>query len=116
MELVSYQPSTVKSYWLPFEEARILPIGDIQYQPGEASDTRRLARYLSWGLEHKAMFLGMGDYVDVASPSNRKLLSAVRGSIYDSVRKMMDEKVGQQIDELCDILQDTRGKWNGLAL
>ena len=117
MEIISAEPKVVKSYWLPMQEARIMPLGDIQYGAGfgaEGSDVPRLKRYLSWGAEHDVRFVGMGDYVDVASPSNRRAMSELRGRLYDSVRRAIDEKVGQQVDELKDILRPSVGKWFGL--
>src|SRR3990167_5634263 len=59
MELVGYTPVTVKSHWLPVQETRLIPIGDIQY--GASSDIERLKRYLDWGMKQKAYFVGMGD-------------------------------------------------------
>ena len=112
MELASFVPQTVKSHWLPFDEVRILPIGDIQY--GAPCDIERLKRYIAWGNKQKVYYVGMGDYVDCASPSNRKILSSVRGSLYDSVRVMMDDQVGVYVEELLSILKPTKGRWLGL--
>ena len=112
MELISFEPKTVKSYFLPYKETRIIPIGDVQY--GSTTDVERLKKYLSWGMKQNVYFLGMGDYLDVGSPSNRRVISSLRGSLYDSIRKGFDEKFTGQIDELKDILEPTRGRWLGL--
>jgi len=95
MEIIQADPDTVKSYWLPFREVRIMPLGDIQY--GAPIDMERLKKYLKWAKQHDVWFLGMGDYLDVASPSNRKEMGGVRPRIYDSIRKAIDEKIGQQV-------------------
>jgi len=91
MEIIQADPDTVKSYWLPFREVRIMPLGDIQY--GAPIDMERLKKYLKWAKQHDVWFLGMGDYLDVASPSNRKEMGGVRPRIYDSIRKAIDEKM-----------------------
>src|SRR3990172_5992539 len=101
MELISFEPKTVKSYFLPYKETRIIPIGDVQY--GSTTDVERLRKYLSWGTKQNAYFLGMGDYLDVGSPSNRRVISSLRGSLYDSIRKGFDEKFGGPIDDLQSI-------------
>jgi hypothetical protein len=112
VELLSFTPQTVKSHWLPMQEARVLPIGDIQF--GSSTDVDRLQRYIEWGQKHQVYYVGMGDYVDCASPSNRKLLTGIRGSLYDSVRLMMDERVGQYVEEVWELLKPTKGRWLGL--
>lgn len=112
MELISYTPATVRALQLPYREIRILPIGDIQLPLG--TDTDRLRRYIKWGMANGCYFVGMGDYVDVASPSNRALIGSVRQGLYDSVRRMMDEKVGDYVQDLWDILKPSAGRWFGL--
>lgn len=112
MEIAAFQPKVVASWTLPLEEVRVLPIGDIQYG-AQGCDIERLKRHLEWGMKNDCYFLGMGDYLDVASPSNRRMLQEV--TLYDSVREMMDNKMEDELKALLHILAPTRGRWLGLV-
>jgi len=112
MEIEVYEPRAVASWSLPMSEVRVLPIGDIQY--GAAGcDIDRLKRHIEWGMEHDCYFIGLGDYLDVASPSNRRMLQEV--TLYDSVREMMDDKMADELKKLLRILGPTKGRWLGLV-
>lgn len=111
MEVITAEPKMVKSLLLPLQEIRILPICDIQFG-AQGSDLDRLARHLKWGVDNDCYFLGLGDYVDVASPSNRQTLRSVL--LYDSVREMMDQMGEKHLKDMQDILAPTRGRWLGL--
>lgn len=118
MEVITGAISTHPGLLLPTkEEALIIPLGDIQLDPKvrgqqRSCDVDRLKRVIGWGLAHDAYFLGMGDYVDVASPSNRESLKHTK--MYDNLRNMMEEAAYQTEDELRDILLPTKGRWLGL--
>ncbi len=112
MEITEFQPKTVAAWALPMNEVRILPIGDIQYG-AQGCDLDRLKLHIDWGLRNDCYFIGMGDYLDVASPSNRRMLQGV--TLYDSVREMMDNKMEDELKSLLHILAPTRGKWLGLV-
>ncbi len=45
MEILSFKPATIRSYALPTQEVRILPVGDIQY--GAPCDLQRLKKHVS---------------------------------------------------------------------
>ena len=110
----------VVTFTLPDGSPRpIMPLGDLQLDPKlrsrpRAADIKRFRRAVDWGLANDAYFLGMGDYVDVASPSNRKVLDKARGDLYDNATDMLDEAAAQTQDELHELLADTRGRWLGL--
>ena len=117
MELTVFEPETAPSFLLPsLQEVVIVPLGDIQ--AGAAGcDLPRLKRHIAWALEtfgDNLYFLGMGDYLDVASPSNRKAIYRLKGDAYDSVNAMMDRAMDAEIDKLKKILAPTRGRWLGL--
>ena len=112
MEIEVFQPKVVASWALPMNEVRILPIGDIQYG-AQGCDLDRLKAHVDWGMQNDCHFIGMGDYLDVASPSNRRMLSQV--TLYDSVREMMDNKMEDELKELLRILGPTKGRWLGLV-
>lgn len=112
MEITEFQPKTVAAWALPMSEVRILPIGDIQFG-AQGCDLERLKAHIDWGMQNDCYFLGMGDYLDVASPSNRRMLSQV--TLYDSVREMMDNKMEDELKNLLRILLSTKGRWLGLV-
>lgn len=71
------------------EEVWVLPIGDIQYA-GEGSSTAlgALKRHVEWGVKRNAYFIGMGDYIDFASPSNRQRLAGA--ALYDTAKDVIE--------------------------
>lgn len=88
-----------------------MPIGDIQFGM-DTCDVDLLKRNVERGMRADAYFIGMGDYVDVASPSNRAALRSVQ--LYDSTRAALDEAVTAKEDQLAEILVPTAGRWLGL--
>ena len=92
----------------------LMPIGDIQWAgKGGSTTLDLLKRRIETGLELGAMFLGMGDMIDLMSPSNRAEFS--RAGLYDTTRQIMDAKASDLVQELFDLaLRPTVGKWIGL--
>lgn len=93
----------------------ICPLGDIQWA-GEASEVAltdlqaHIARCLTLP---NPWFLGMGDYTDFASPSNREALRTAK--LYDTARKVVDKRARELTDECFRrILKPTKGRWLGL--
>ena len=109
MELVSYQIPAKKS------ELVVMPIGDIQYT-GTKHDTAavdKLKKHIEWGMEHDAWFLGMGDYIDFASPSNRQRLRAA--ALYDTAEEVIEDAAVQLMEKLYEkALKGSEGRWLGL--
>lgn len=60
--------------------------------------------------------IGVGDYTDGVSPSNRKLLMAsfVKGELYDVARDMLDGAAEEQAMVFQAIVQPTVGKWDAV--
>lgn len=95
------------------EDLKLAPVGDIQYGAA-SSDIDKLDRHIQYGIEHGWSFLGMGDYLDHFSPSNRRALVAAKGALYDSARELLDESVENRIYDLSQTLQ-APGQWLGLV-
>lgn len=112
MEIITVEPTMVTAHALPLEEVRILPIGDIQYG-ASGCDVDRLERHIQWGVENDCYYIGMGDYLDVASPSNRAKIKAA--GFYDSVVEAMDAKMAAETEKVREILAPTQGRWLGLV-
>ena len=96
------------------QEIYILPIGDIQYA-GEGSSTAlgHLKEHIAWGIKHNALFVGMGDYVDFASPSNRQRLASA--ALYDTAKDVIELSAANLTNELFSrALKPSAGRWLGL--
>lgn len=98
---------------MPWEPMLIMPVGDIQYDgPKGATDLPRLKRHLAWGMRNGVWFLGMGDIVDVLSPSNRQRFLAA--GLYDTAQTFFDDAVTDLEQEILEVLAPTKGRWIGL--
>ena len=98
---------------LPRSGIRIIPIGDLQYDGTNRSaweDLDKLIKETSKSPD--VYYIGMGDYLDVASPSNRENYKAMVK--YDSFNDAMEAQVERQIEFIKKILEPTKGKWLGM--
>ena len=93
------------------KETRIVPIADIQFG-AQGTDINLLKEKIDLALKQGALFLGLGDYVDVASPGQRRSLAEIH--LYDSTREFMDDQAERNIQGLMGILAKTKGRWLGL--
>ena len=88
----------------------IVPVGDIQLgAEGVALDI--LKDDIKRGIDLGAKFIGMGDMVDVMSPSGRAKVEAA--DFYDSAKRMITDYDDRCIDELCEVFAGTEGDWLG---
>jgi len=112
MELHSVS-HTVKSLTGP--PIAIIPLGDIQYtglKGVTAIDT--LKRTITKGSEIGAYYIGMGDYLDAFSPSNRQRLKGA--ALYDTAEDVIDDAARALTEELYrEALKPTVGRWLGLV-
>ena len=95
-------------------ETLICPIGDIQWAgEDESVAIGMLARHIEWGAKQGAWFVGMGDYTDAFSPSNRQAIETA--AVYDTTRNVLDSAATMLVDELYErALAPSRGKWIGM--
>jgi len=93
-------------------EVVLAPISDIQ-NGAEGCDLGRLREYVEEALHRKAWFVGVGDYVDVGSPSTRQKISAA--GLYDSAHAAIESSVTSSMEQIKAILEPTRGRWLGLV-
>lgn len=110
MELVAHKLQVPKDC----REVIVAPLGDIQWAGRkEHLAYSQLQEYIAEAVERKAWFIGMGDYLDFASPSNRVRLS--NANLYDTAQQVIDDKARALADELyADLLRPTAGRWLGL--
>lgn len=94
----------------------LAPIGDIQYgSQGCAEDMLRA--HIAKVLADDAWLVGMGDYLDHMSPSNRRALMHANVDNYESARSLIDDAVHGRVRDLASsCLADTKGRWLGLVL
>lgn len=92
----------------------VIPIGDIQWTGKKTNIAlEHLKRTVERGVQMKAFFIGMGDYIDFASPSNRQKLRAA--ALHDTAEEVIDDKATELIHQLYEeVLQPTKGRWLGL--
>jgi len=115
LEISEIKVKTAKSLYLPYQEAVIMPVGDVQYSGGgenDPCDVDRFQRHIEWGMKRGAYFLGMGDYLDTISPSQRIALRKME--MYDSTEDMIEEILGQRLEKFQRLVQGTEGRWLGL--
>ena len=94
----------------------IIPIGDIQLG-ASGINIDALRADIKRGVDlHKAgeqvRFIGLGDYVDVDSPSGRQKRAAA--GFYDSHMAALDEVAETRLGELLRYFRETHGLWLGL--
>ena len=112
METLQIEVTGKKSLVLPWEEVQIMPLGDIHLGQ-QGVDTDRLRLYIEWGLKQgNVYFLGMGDYLDVMSPSNRHAYRSAR--LYESARAAMEEQAARLVGQFLELVKGSEGRWLGL--
>lgn len=110
MELLS-KTLTVPTYR---DSAVVIPLGDIQYTGKDGSTVIKLLKEtIEKGQKLGAWYVGMGDYIDPMSPSNRSRYRAA--NLYDTAKKFVDDAARNLTLELYEeILKPTKGRWLGL--
>lgn len=96
------------------KELHIYPICDVQ-MGGKGVDLKGFQEHIDEAMaDPVARFVGVGDYTDGVSPSNRKLLLSAfkRGDLYDTAKEMLTDAAYQQVANFLDIVKPTKGKWD----
>ena len=94
----------------------ICPLGDIQWA-GDEEDLaydKLLDHVASCLRQPTPLFVGMGDYIDFASPSNRQRLLEAR--LYETAQRVIAAATTDLVNDLFSrLLGQTKGKWAGLT-
>lgn len=111
MELATYTLARRKGDHRP---VYIAPLGDIQWAGRKGSTALdALKRHIDRCEQLDARYIGLGDYCDFMSPSNRQRIRAA--ALYDTAEDVIDDKALDLVSELYELaLKPTRGKWIGL--
>lgn len=112
MQVINWSPETISGRALPWQPLKLIPLGDIQLQQSPVCDLDLLQNTIDRGVREQAYFIGMGDYLDVASPSNRKAFKTA--GFYDSVHDAMDSHMRRMEEDLMKVLAPTKGRWLGM--
>lgn len=99
-----------------FNEIRIMFLGDFQWAGKKAHGTAlgELQDTIASGLAQRCYFIGMGDYIDFASPSNRARLQSAQ--LYETSAQVIDDKALELTHEIFELaLKPTIGRWLGLV-
>lgn len=88
----------------------ICPLGDIQAGI-KACDIGLLKETIAQAVDNDCYFIGMGDYLDVASPSNRSRFA--NAGLYDSFHDFMEDHMREEEEKLIKILNPTKDRWLG---
>jgi len=101
---------SVKFELAPNQQALLLPISDLHY--GTTSFTKeRLVNHIKWGKDRGAIYLGLGDYFDNLSDSQRAITRTLRRG----TQKSLDSLFHKQVRELYeDVLAPSTGRFIGL--
>ena len=104
------------SVTVPKREPLIVPVSDTQVGPEEA-DTKGFRKFIERTLEHdNVVYLGLGDYTDMGTPSNRKTIAKAMAEdgIYDTVVDALEGQAETHIETFLSLVEGTEGKWVGL--
>jgi len=109
----TYKPKNFKQS-IPWQLAKnqtmtLMPLGDIHFG-SRGFPEKHLKDNIAWALDRGMTFVGMGEYCDMASASQRQLL----GQLRDESRAELDVMMKDKIDQLFKILEPTKGHWIGL--
>lgn len=101
---------------VPFKPTRVVFLGDFQWAGKKSHGTAltQLKETIAEAMEQDSLFVGMGDYIDFLSPSNRQRLRAA--ALYDTAEDVIDEKAMELTHEIFEeALKPTVGRWLGLV-
>ena len=106
---------------MPWKQTDVWFLGDFQWagKRSEGTALDRLKHTIDDALESESRdkevrFIGMGDYTDFASPSNRQRIRAA--ALYDTAEGIIDDKALELTEEIYEsALKPTKGKWLGLV-
>lgn len=111
METVDIKVTGRKNWEMPWEEVIVMPVGDCQVG-ANGSATRELRQFIERGIETGAYFLGMGDYIDIMSPSNRRGWRSA--AFYESVLQGMESAAEESLEKFLSLVKGTEGRWLGI--
>jgi hypothetical protein len=93
----------------PHQQILLMPVGDV-HAGSEGWPAQRFKDHIQWGIDRGAYFLGMGEYLDFTSTSQREVLRGLR----DSQRRQIDDDRRGDVEKLYKPIETSTGRWLGL--
>lgn len=87
----------------------LMPVGDV-HAYSEHWPKERFKDHIQWGIDRGAYFLGMGEYFDFTSGSQRAILGALR----PSQKATLDGFVKERVEEFAELIKGSKGNWLGM--
>lgn len=114
--MISDSIFTIHRFEIPVKELNkpiyLIPFGDI-HRFAPLCDVEKWLEFVEWAKNKKnAYFVGMGDYDDLASTTERKAL--LTACLHESTQSTLDEIFKNRADKLCQELSFMNGKLIGL--
>lgn len=86
----------------------LMPVGDVHYQT-RGWPEQKFKDHIAWGLDRGAYFIGMGEFLDSASESQRQVAAQFR----EETKETLDDLMRESADNLIYLLKETKGRWIG---
>ena len=93
----------------PHQQMLLMPIGDVHAWSDGWPETK-FRDHIQWGVDRGAYFLGMGEYLDFTSTSQRDILGRLRGS----QQRQIDDLMRTSVDKLYKLMKASQGRWLGM--
>jgi hypothetical protein len=111
--ILNFKPKTheAKDKFVLVENQKMLlmPVGDVhEGSPGWPRE--KFVTHLQWGMDRGATFLGMGEFLDFASTSQRAIANQFR----DATKEQLDDMIRSRLEVFLDLIKFTKGRWIGL--
>lgn len=97
----------------PGEEFTLIPFGDVHRDSPHCAVERWKEDLEEWRKIKNPLFLGLGDYTDFLSTSERQCVG--RGELHDSTKTSLDNLAKRSIKDLAKELDFMRGRLVGLV-
>lgn len=91
------------------QKTMLMPVGDVHYG-SKGWPKNKFVEHMHWGMERGALFLGVGEYLDFASFTQRRQMAPLRDETKDEISSMTKDKTW----ELYDLISFTKGRWIGM--
>lgn len=86
----------------------IMPVGDV-HAWSRGWPQQKFVDHLKWGMDRGAYFLGVGEFIDFTSASQRRLTQPLR----ESQHRIMDDMIKSKLEDFIALVEFTRGRWIG---
>ena len=93
----------------PHQKMLLMPVGDI-HAFSDGWPQQRFQDHIQWGVDRGAYFLGMGEYLDFTSATQRTIMADLR----ESQRIHIDRMVRAEVERLAKLIAPSKGQWLGL--